>query len=136
MGFVRSEKRNSLKLMRAGEFYDMERVTVFVDTKPEVVRRLLPPPLKPGALPIGSVFVADYPKTNFGVAYLESALSLQAQFNGEEGSYCLGMPVTNDIAMILGREIFGYPKKMANIHLKRQGEKVDGLTERHGVRLV
>ena len=136
MGFVRSEKQNRLKFMQAGEFYDIERVTVFFETKPEVVRRLLPPPLKPGALPIANVFVANYPRTNFGVAYLESALFLQAQFNGEEGSYCLGMPVTNDMAMILGREIFGYPKKLADIHLKREGDKVDGRTERHGVRFL
>jgi acetoacetate decarboxylase len=136
MGFVRSEERNSLKFMGTGEFYDMERLTVFFETKPEVVRRLLPPPLKPASLPIASVFVANYPKTNFGVTYLESALFLQAQFNGEEGSYCLGMPVNNDMAMVLGREIFGYPKKIANIHLKRDGEKVEGWTERHGVRFL
>ena len=136
MEFVRSEKQNSFKSMRSGEFYDMERLTVFFETKPEVVQRLLPPPLKPGALPIGSVFVANYPKTNFGVTYLESALFLQAQFDGEEGSYCLGMPVTNDMAMVLGREIFGYPKKMANIHLKRQSERVEGWTERHGIRFL
>jgi len=46
------------------------------------------------------------------------------------------MPVTNDMAMVLGREIFGYPKKIANIHLKRHGEKVEGWTERHGVRFL
>jgi len=77
MGFVRSEERNSLKFMGTGEFYDMERLTVFFETKPEVVRRLLPPPLKPASLPIGTVFVANYPKTNFGVTYLESALFLR-----------------------------------------------------------
>lgn len=136
MGFVRSERQSGLRFMTTGEYYDMERLMVFFETKPEVVRRLLPPPLKPASLPIGTVFVANYPKTNFGLTYLEGALFLQAEFNGEECLYCLGMPVTNDMAMVLGREIFGYPKKIANIHLKRRGEKVEGWTERHGVRFL
>jgi acetoacetate decarboxylase len=46
------------------------------------------------------------------------------------------MPVTDDMALILGREIFGYPKKMANIQLTRDGIEVGGWVERHGVRLV
>jgi acetoacetate decarboxylase len=66
---------------------------------------------------------------------LESALFLQAEYNGEEGAYCLAMPVTNDMALILGREVFGYPKKMADIYIKRNGEKVEGWTERHNTLL-
>ena len=114
--------------------YDAEVLTVYFETKPEIVEKLLPPPLEPTALPIGAAFVANYPKTNFGVRYLESALFLLAQHNGEEGAFCLSMPVTNDIALILGREIFGYPKKMADIDIERKGENVSGWTERHGIR--
>ena len=98
------------------------------------MERLLPPPLEPAALPIGAAFVANYPKTNFGVSYLESALFLLTQHNGEEGAYCLSMPVTNGIALILGREIFGYPKKIADIDFERGWENVRGWTERHGIR--
>ena len=87
-------------------------------------------------MPIGGAFVANYPRTNFGVTYLESALFLQAEFNGEQGAYCLAMPVTDDMALILGRELLGYPKKIGNIYLKRSGEEVEGWTERHGVRFL
>jgi acetoacetate decarboxylase len=119
-----------------GEFYDAEVLTVYFETNPEVVEKLLPSPLKPAALPIGAAFVAKYPKTNFGVTYLESALFLLAQHNGEEGAYCLSMPVTNDIALILGREIFGYPKKMAEIGFDREENNIRGWTERHGIRFM
>jgi len=44
------------------------------------------------------------------------------------------MPVTNDMALVLGREVFGYPKKIANIYMKRDGENVEGWTERHETR--
>lgn len=136
MGFVRSVEELPRSHTDYLKFYDIEMLMAFFITKPEVVRRILPPPLKPAAMPLGYVFVANYPRTDFGVAYLESALYLAADFNGETGRYCLSMPVTNDIALILGREIFGYPKKMATIHLKRDGNEVEGWTERHGVRLV
>jgi len=134
MGFVKTVEEISEKYQPNGEFYDAEVLTVYFETKSEVVERLLPPPLKPAALPIGAAFVANYPKTNFGVTYLESALFLLAQHNGEEGAYCLSMPVTNDIALILGREVFGYPKKMAEIGFEREGDDIRGWTERNGTR--
>jgi acetoacetate decarboxylase len=134
MGFVKTLKEISERYQKNGEFYDAEVLTVFFETKQEVVEKLLPSPLKPAALPVGAAFVANYPRTNFGVTYLESALSLLAQYNGEEGVFCLAMPVTDDIALILGREVFGYPKKIARINLEREGNDVKGWTERHGIR--
>lgn len=134
MGFVKSSEEVTRNYKKTLEFYDAEILTVHFEAKPEAVERLLPPPLKPATLSTGSVFVANYPRTSFGVAYLECALSLRAEFDGEEGFYYLAMPVTNDIALILGREIFGYPKKIGDIHFRRNGEKVEGWAERHGVR--
>jgi acetoacetate decarboxylase len=134
MGFIKSLEEIAKAYQQSFAFYDAEMLTVYFETTPEVMKRLLPPPLKPAMFPIGGAFVANYPKTNFGVTYLESALFLQAEYNGEEGAYCLAMPVTNDMAMIGGREVFGYPKKMADIHMKRDGEKVEGWTERHNTR--
>ncbi len=134
MGFVKSMEEIQRNHQPNAVFYDAEMLTVYFETKPEIVTRLLPPPLKPAKDPFGGAFVANYPRTNFGVTYLESALFLLAEYNGEEGAYCLAMPVTNDMALILGREVFGYPKKIADISFKRDGEVVEGWTERHGSR--
>lgn len=134
MGFVKTSEEIAKIYRETFDFYDAEMLTVFWETKPEIVRRLLPPPLKPGKRPLALAFVANYPRTNFGVSYLESALFLRAEFNGEEGNYCLAMPVTNDIALILGREVFGYPKKIGNIQFNRRGKDAEGITERHGLR--
>ena len=134
MGFIKTMEEISENYRDTGEFYGAEVLTVYFETKTEVVERLLPPPLKPTAMPVGAAFVANYPKTNFGISYLESALFLLAQHNGEEGAYCLAMPVTNDMALILGREVFGYPKKMAEIHIEREGNDIRGWTERHDIR--
>ena len=137
MGFVKT--RDELKAtpwVKAGlyEFYDAEMLVVMWETKPEIIKRLLPPPLKPTDRPLATAFVAHYPKTNFGPFYYESALFIRAQFDGIAGNYCLGMPVTRDTAMAGGREQFGYPKKMANIGFRRSAHSIRAQVERHDIR--
>ncbi len=134
MGFVKSLEEIMAAYHEKAEFYDAEMLTVAWETKPEIVERLLPPPLKPTERPLALAFVANYPRTNFNVTYLEGALFLMAEYDGVPGAYCLAMPVTNDIAMAGGREVFGYPKKMAVIELKRDGDDVEGWVERRGIR--
>ncbi|HOM29451.1 MAG TPA: acetoacetate decarboxylase family protein [Deltaproteobacteria bacterium] len=136
MGFVKTFNEIMANTRSTADFYDAEMLTVFWETKPEIVARLLPPPLKPAAMPIAMAFVAWYPATNFDVTYHESALFVRARYNGEEGGYCLSMPVTNDMAMAGGREIYGYPKKIGDIHFKRTGGEVHGWTERRGIRFM
>lgn len=136
MGFVKSFEEIMANTRATADFYDAEMLMVFWETKPEIIEKLLPPPLKPADDPIALAFVANYPATNFDVTYKESALFVRAEFDGEEGNYCLSMPVTNDIAMAGGREMFGFPKKMADIAFEKQGTMVTGWTERRGVRFM
>lgn len=134
MGFLKTFEEITKNRRETFDFYDAEVLIVLWETKPDIVKRLLPPPLKPARKPLATALVANYPRTNFGVSYLESALFLRAEFNGEEGDYCLSMPLTNDMAMAAGREVFGYPKKIANIQFNRRGKVAEGLAERHRIR--
>jgi acetoacetate decarboxylase len=136
MGFVKSLEAILAAHRGTADFYDAEMLVVLWETKPDIVRRLLPPPLKPAAQPIVTAFVANYPRTSFDVTYLESAIFLRAEWEGEEGGYCLSMPVTSDIAMAGGREIFGFPKKIADVQLNRKGDTLEGWTERRGIRFM
>ncbi|WXG39641.1 MAG: acetoacetate decarboxylase family protein [Candidatus Freyarchaeum deiterrae] len=109
-------------------------------SKRETIQKILPPPLEAGKEGIVLVFIAKYPESNFGVKYNESAMFVQASFPGEQGNidgvYCPCMYVDNDAAMIGGREIYGLPKKIAKIELKRDGDKVKGTLEREGIKIV
>jgi acetoacetate decarboxylase len=134
VGFVKSLEEIAQRTRDRADFYGAEMLTVFWETKAEIVARLLPPPLEPAKTPLVAAFIANYPRTNFGVSYLEGALLLRASYKGEEGSYILAMPVTDDMAMAGGREFYGYPKKIGNIHFSRSGERAEGWVERHGVR--
>jgi acetoacetate decarboxylase len=134
MAFVKTpeEMRRLMAGREHPEFYGAEMLFVFWETKPDIVARLLPPPLEPTPLPLASALVAYYPRTNFGAAYHEGALCLWAQFQGVPGNYCLAMPVTDDMAMAGGREGYGYPKKMARIEFDKRAGDVSGRISRRG----
>ena len=134
--FVKSYKDLMSRGRPTADFYDAEMLNLVWETTPEAIATLLPPPLKPTSRPLVFAFIADYPSTNFSVPYKESALLVKASYKGEEGFYCLSMPVTDDMAMAGGREGWGYPKKMANISFSRDGDSVTGYTERHGIKFM
>jgi acetoacetate decarboxylase len=134
MSFVKSPQELSQLGQNNPKFFDAEMIFAIWLTKLEVVERLLPPPLKPAGFPLAIAFIANYPRTNFGLRYREAALFLSAQYEQIPGSYCLSMPVTNDMAMAAGREQFGFPKKMAQIQLSQADSQTLGSVERKGVR--
>jgi acetoacetate decarboxylase len=114
-------------------FFDAEVLWAFWETQPEIVQKLLPSVLEPLDRPLACCFVARYPRVNFLPPYTESALFLMCKYRGEPGMFCLSMPVSDDMAMVLGREASGYPKKIGKITIQREGDIVTGSTARRGV---
>jgi len=96
------------------EFINAEMLSATYVTDENAAREIIPKPLLPTKTPLATVFVARYPETNFGCVYNEGALFLHCEYKKERGLYCLSMPVDDDMAMVGGREQFGYPKKMAD----------------------
>lgn len=118
-------------------FTGAEMLTVAFRTDPDVLEAVLPHPLAVPDDPVAVAFVAHYPETNFGVTYREGALMVPAAFEGEVGGYCLSMPVDDDMAMIGGRERFGFPKKIADrIELGRTDDHVMGRVTRRGEEIL
>src|SRR5271157_405593 len=135
MSFVMSPENLQLLANFKPQFYDGENMSVFWETTPEVVAKLLPPPLKPAEMPLVWAYVASFQKTNFNCSYNEAALLLACEFDGELGFHVISMPVTDDMAMVGGRERFGYPKKIAQVSLTSGDGTVEGWVERHGIRI-
>jgi acetoacetate decarboxylase len=138
MGFVKSGgELDGYYNIGVRQFFGAQMLGAMFETRPEIVKRLLPPPLQPADSPGGLMFIANYPKTNLGPGYREAALFLKCKYQGEAGSYCLSMPIdSEEDRMHNGRDIFGFPKKMASIHLEKTGQEVHGWVERKGIRFV
>ena len=136
VSFVKSQEE--IEKIRKMEitYYDAEGLMIWTLTKEEVIKKVLPPPLKPWDEALALFFIVNYPRTSFGLSYHEGILAISAEYKEQPGMYMLSMPVTNDMAMAAGREIAGYPKKMANIYLNKDGQKVTGWIERQGTRFV
>jgi len=112
-------------------------VSAVFRTKEDVVKRVIPPTFEPFKDPIGGVYVVEYPRTNIGVSSNEAAVYFFVQYKGAPGRYCLTLPVTNEMSLIGGREIYGFPKKMAEkITVEREGDNVTGVCIRKGIKII
>lgn len=128
---------------RAKKYYEgyvlsnVKMIVAMFTTEEEAIRQVIPPPLEPGPILMASAYVAEFKESSFCPPYNEAAVFIPVQYKEEVGSYCLSMPVDNDIAMIGGREIYGYPKKIAeSISVEKTGKTAKGICIRRGVPIV
>ena len=138
MGFVKSQQEiENYFSFAVRQFPDSQMLGMMYQTDPEAIKRLLPPPLEPAAEPWALTYFCRFPDTNLGPGYRECALFIRCQYQGEVGNYCLTMPLDgNDDRIFNGREIYGFPKKTASIHLSREGNKAEAWVERRGIRFA
>ena len=107
------------------------------ETDGESAARLLPAQAElPDPAHAGLVF-ASYPSSNLG-PYQEAVLFLKdVQYEGRTVKYATHLYVTTDIAMAAGRELAGFPKKIAAIDVHQEGDDYSATLERPaGVRLA
>jgi len=114
-------------------FLEGRTITVTYLTRPEIIREVLPPPLEPAGEPLVSVGVGTFGSSNCVGAFAGGWVDVRAKYNGIEASYCLAMPMSTDVAIIFGRELFGEPKKQGRVQLESDGDVVRGSVERHGI---
>ena len=138
MGFVKTPKElDRYYQLKERRYFGSRMLGVMIEVQPEIASRLIPPPLEPAKTPGGLIFIAEYPETNLGPGYREAALFLNCRYKDEAGSYCLSMPIeSEEVRVYNGRDIFGFPKKMARIQLEKDGQTVRGCVERQGIRFV
>ena len=117
-------------------YRDARSLTVTFETDPDAAAELLPEGLE---LPVPShaaVMVIYYPTSTFG-PYSEAVLGVPCRWQGEDQLYVAHIVVDTVPPLVGGREIWGYPKKIAGIELSEEDEFVRGTVERPtGVRLV
>lgn len=111
-----------------------QSVAAVYETDPEIVAAVLPKPLEPADEPlvrasISSVKMGDL---EFGAGWF----GVKARHEGTEGEYALLMPMSSERAVIGGREMYGEPKKMADITVQREGDSVHGSVTRGGVTII
>lgn len=99
-------------------------------------RAWLPRALRAADPARATIFVAEYPSTSFGIAYREAGVLLHARRFGREVVHCAWMVVDDDRALVLGRELLGFPKKLAQIEFALADGRVKARVLRRGTTLV
>jgi acetoacetate decarboxylase len=127
------EIRKIEDVLAAPAFLEGRTLTVSYLTRPEIIRQILPPPLEPATEPLVSVGVGTFGSSNCVGAFAGGWVDVLARYKGIEANYCLAMPMSTDVAIIFGRELFGEPKKQGRVHLESDGDVMRGGIERHGV---
>jgi acetoacetate decarboxylase len=110
------------------------RVTVPVDAA--AAATLLPPTLRMATPALADFFVAHYPATSFGSVYNEAALQLHVEADDGPALHCPWILVDDDTALILGREMTGFPKKMGEIVIDDRDDRFTGRASRKGTEVL
>lgn len=117
-------------------YHDAHYLSAEMEIDAEAARRWIPAPLRIASPAIATVFTAFFPETTFGSVYREAGLFLHVEHRGVRALHCPWMLVDDDVALVMGRELLGYPKKMGAIRFDRDGDRIEGHAERRGATLI
>jgi acetoacetate decarboxylase len=117
-------------------YRNAQAISIKFETDPESALDVLPAPLELIEPAAANLSFYWYPFTTFG-PYHEAILRLYARHEGKPLTYIAQIFVDTEPPMLAGREVWGYPKKLAKIGFERDKDMVVGWLERpQGVRLA
>ena len=92
-------------------FFDREYLIVTYRTDEDALRAVVPEPLEVVEPIVKYEFIRMPDSTGFG-DYTESGQVIPVRFRGEHGVYVHSMYLDDDAAIVGGRELWGFPKKL------------------------
>src|ERR1700722_19007646 len=94
-------------------FYNREYFIITYRTDPEALAAVVPEPLEVIGPVVKYEFIRMPDSTGFG-DYTETGQVIPVRLNGEEGGYTHAMYLDDDAPIAGGRELWGFPKKLAS----------------------
>ncbi len=116
-------------------FIDREFLIVTYRTDPEKLRALVPEPLAIDAPLVRYEFIRMPNSTGFG-DYTETGQVIPVIFQGRKGGYTHCMFLNDEPPIAGGRELWGFPKKLANPSLKTEIDMLVGTLDYGPVRVA
>ena len=107
-------------------FVNREYFIITYRTDPDALRAVIPAPLEFTDPTVKYEFIRMPDSTGFG-DYTESGQVVPVSFRGETGGYVLAMYLDCDPPIAAGREIWGFPKKLAAPSLHVEKDTLVGL---------
>ncbi len=116
-------------------FVDREYLVITYRTDPDALRRCIPEPLQFTQPLVKYEFIRMPDSTGFG-DYTESGQVIPVSFRGEQGGYVRMMYLNDHPPTAGGRELWGFPKKIAEPSLTVHKDTLVGTLSYSGTRVA
>ena len=103
-------------------FYNREFMVIAYRTDPDALRAVVPEPLEIADPIVKYEFIRMPDSTGFG-DYTETGQVIPVSLYGEKGSFVHSMYLDDEAPIAGGREIWGFPKKLAHAKARRTTRK-------------
>src|SRR5438105_1715873 len=117
-------------------YRDAHYLVAEVELDPRIAAAWVPWPLRLASPPRALVFTAHFPTTTFGSVYSEAGVLLRVVHRRTRAVFSPWMLVDDDVALIVGRELLGYPKKLGEIAWRHDGDRIATVVHRRGRELL
>ena len=117
-------------------YSNVQKLSVVCEVEREIIDEMLPYPLRPieGENRV-TVYIATAEQVNPIGAYAQCGIEVPCKFGDTQGGCVVYEGVTTEIALCSGREIWGFPKKLVKVELKKDNWRISGYAERENRRL-
>jgi acetoacetate decarboxylase len=116
-------------------FVNREFLIITYRTDPAKLRALVPEPLEPDGALVRYEFIRMPDSTGFG-NYTETGQVIPVSFRGRKGGYSHCMFVNDEAPIAGGRELWGFPKKLAATALRSETDSLVGTLDYGPVRVA
>ena len=106
-------------------FFNREYIVVTYRTTREALEAVVPEPLEIDEPLVKYEFIRMPDSTGFG-DYTESGQVIPVRYAGERGAYVHSMYLDDHAPIAGGRELWGFPKKLASPKIRHEGDVVVG----------
>lgn len=116
-------------------FINREYLIITYETDLDLLRAIVPEPLEVTEPLVKFEFIRMPDSTGFG-DYTESGQVIPVQFKGKKGGYSHAMYLDDEPPIAAGREIWGFPKKLAQPCLRVEKETLVGTLDYGSCRIA
>lgn len=133
-----NDLRTPLNMARIGGklYHNAQYLTAVVEVDEKAMAPWLPAGIKLAQPGRADLFCAYFPDNVYTGAYHEAGLFVHIKVGRKTGIFCPWMILDDDRAMIMGREMLGYPKKLGEIAWNNNGERIIAKATRRGTTLI
>ena len=112
-------------------------ISILFQTTPETLRELVPVPLVSNPNSLLFVYFAQFNVVSPQMfTYQEAGIGVPVTFKDTPGQFAVYLYLDHTGAIIVGREIYGWPKKDAKISFTERNEVISAQVDREGVMLI